>query len=111
MSIPIEDYAMIGDCHTAALVPKAIVSELPPALAPKPPLFLAGGLIYEANVRALTIRHPDIPATIRGTLAAVAEVLVARQPWLAGRRRVSPHRTARDAASLVLRPDERATRR
>ena len=27
---------------TAALVPKAIVSELPPALAPKPPLFSAG---------------------------------------------------------------------
>ena len=57
---------------TAALVPKAIVSELPPALAPKPPLFSAGGLIYEANVRALTIRHPDIPEKIRGTLAAVA---------------------------------------
>ena len=57
---------------TAPLMPKAIVSELPPALAPKPPLFSPGGLIYEANVRALTMLHPDIPETLRGTLAAVA---------------------------------------
>jgi glycogen operon protein len=57
---------------TAPLVPKAIVSQLPPALQPGPPLFSAGGLIYEANARALTIRHPDVPALQRGTVAALA---------------------------------------
>ena len=41
-------------------------------LPPRPPLFTAGGLIYEAHVRALTIRHPDIPEPLRGTVAALA---------------------------------------
>jgi glycogen debranching enzyme len=57
---------------TAALMPKAIVTELPPALPQKPPLFSPGGLIYEAHVRALTIRHPDIPPALRGTIGALA---------------------------------------
>ena len=35
-------------------------------------MFTAGGLIYEAHVRALTIRHPDIPEPLRGTVAALA---------------------------------------
>jgi len=57
---------------TAPLMPKAIVTELPPALAAKPSLLTPGGLVYEAHVRALTIRHPDIPETLRGTVAALA---------------------------------------
>ena len=57
---------------TAPLMPKAVVAQLPPALPPRPPLFTAGGLIYEAHVRALTIRHPDIPEPLRGTVAALA---------------------------------------
>src|SRR4051794_39806859 len=56
---------------TAPLMPKAVVTELPPALTAKPPLLTPGGLIYEANVRALTIRHPDIPEALRGTVAAL----------------------------------------
>ncbi|WP_294194113.1 glycogen debranching enzyme [uncultured Sphingomonas sp.] len=60
---------------TAALVPKAVVT------APLPPLDLApvfqpGGLIYEVNVRALTMRHPDVPAAQRGTIAALAHPAV-----------------------------------
>ena len=39
-----------GERHdTAPLVPKAVVTELPPPLLPKPPLFSAGGLIYETE--------------------------------------------------------------
>ena len=57
---------------TAPLMPKAVVNELPPPLAAKPPLLTAGGLVYEANVRALTIRHPDVREPLRGTIAALA---------------------------------------
>jgi glycogen operon protein len=35
-------------------------------------LFSAGGLIYEASVRALTMRHPEVPGPQRGTIAALA---------------------------------------
>jgi glycogen operon protein len=60
---------------TAALVPKAIVTA---ALSPLdvPPLFRPGGLIYEVNVRAFTMRHPDVPAAQRGTIAALAHPAV-----------------------------------
>jgi glycogen operon protein len=57
---------------TAALVPKAIVTEV---LADKPmpaPLFKPGQLIYELNVRGFTINHPRVPAFLRGTVAALA---------------------------------------
>lgn len=57
---------------TAPLMPKAIVSEPLPWTAAPPPLFTPGGLIYEANVRQLTIRHPDVPEELRGTIAALA---------------------------------------
>ena len=46
---------------TAALVPKAIVTAPLPALD-LAPVFQPGGLIYEVNVRAFTMRHPDVPA-------------------------------------------------
>jgi len=60
---------------TAPLVPKAI------ALAPKPvagatPRFKPGGLVYEINVRAFTMRHPDVPEHQRGTVAALAHPAV-----------------------------------
>jgi glycogen operon protein len=58
---------------TAPLMPKSIVTVLPPELSPQPPVFKAGGLIYELNVRGFTIRHPDIPQAKRGTIAALAE--------------------------------------
>jgi len=61
---------------TADLVPRAIVQ--PPAMAVEPPpaLFRPGGLIYEVNVRGFTARHPDVPPTIRGTIAALAHPAV-----------------------------------
>ncbi|WP_298493629.1 glycogen debranching protein GlgX [uncultured Maritimibacter sp.] len=60
---------------TAPLMPKALVTLPAPAAAP-PRLYQTGGLIYEANVRALTMLHPDVPEEIRGTLAAVAHPAV-----------------------------------
>lgn len=57
---------------TAPLMPKAVVVAPPEPLAPRPPLFRPGGLIYELNVRALTMLHPDIPEAQRGTIAALA---------------------------------------
>jgi len=57
---------------TAALVPRAIIpAPRTPATPPATP-FKAGGLIYEINVRAFTMRHPDIPEEQRGTIAALA---------------------------------------
>ncbi|MBB6506381.1 glycogen operon protein [Sphingomonas endophytica] len=60
---------------TAALVPKAVVTAPLPPLD-LPPLFRAGGLIYEINVRAFTMRHPDVPPAQRGTIAALAHPAV-----------------------------------
>ncbi|MEG8040793.1 glycogen debranching enzyme [Sphingomonas sp. LR60] len=60
---------------TAALVPKAIVTA-PLAPLDLPPLFRPGGLIYEVNVRAFTMRHPDVPPAQRGTIAALAHPAV-----------------------------------
>ncbi len=57
---------------TAALVPKAVVTALPPLRKPPPPLFRPGGFIYEAGVRAFTMRHPEVPEAQRGTVAALA---------------------------------------
>jgi glycogen operon protein len=57
--------------ETLDLVPKAIVknhSEMPS----QAPLFTPGGLIYEVNVRAMTMLHPDIPEAERGTVKALA---------------------------------------
>ena len=60
---------------TAALVPKAVVRAPLPPLDP-PRLFRDGGLIYEVNVRAFTVRHPAVPPAIRGTVAALAHPAV-----------------------------------
>ena len=61
---------------TAALVPKAIVPPPLTAANPPAPLFRPGGLIYELNVRGFTMRHPDVPAVQRGTIAALAHPAV-----------------------------------
>ena len=60
---------------TAALVPRAVVTAPLPALD-LPPLFQLGGVIYELNVRGFTMRHPDVPAAQRGTIAALAHPAV-----------------------------------
>jgi glycogen operon protein len=63
-------------CDSASYVPRAVVTALPPPAAPPPPLFRPGGLIYELPVRAFTIRHPDVPPALRGTVAALAHPAV-----------------------------------
>jgi glycogen operon protein len=55
---------------TTDLVPKALVTDCQ-TLPHRAPLFHQGGLIYEINVRAFTMRHPDIPAGERGTVKAL----------------------------------------
>ncbi len=57
---------------TAPLMPKAVATALPEAVAPRPPLFSAGGLIYEVPVRGFSMLHPDVPPSMRGTLRALA---------------------------------------
>ncbi|MCC0033463.1 MAG: glycogen debranching protein GlgX [Brucellaceae bacterium] len=57
---------------TAALVPKAVVEARMEASLPPPRLFRDGGLIYEVNARGLTMLHPDIAESDRGTLRALA---------------------------------------
>ncbi len=66
------DLARFG-VDTALIVPRAIVPEPLPAFELVPPLFAPGDLIYEINVRGFTMRHPEVPAHLRGTIAALAE--------------------------------------
>ncbi|OWK32857.1 glycogen debranching enzyme [Sphingomonas mucosissima] len=61
---------------TAALVPKAVLTSPLPPLPPRAPVFKARGLIYELNVRGFTMRHPDVPERLRGTIAALAHPAV-----------------------------------
>ena len=61
---------------TAALVPKAVATALPPLRTAPPPVFRPGGLIYEVPVRPFTILHPDVPEALRGTVAALAHPAV-----------------------------------
>jgi glycogen debranching enzyme len=61
---------------TAGVAPRAVVADLPPRLAPAPPLFREGGLIYELSVRAFTKRHPGVPEALRGSVAALAHPTV-----------------------------------
>lgn len=57
---------------SAPFMPKAIVGV--PASAPsgRPARAWADTLIYELHVRGFTMRHPDIPAPLRGTFAGLA---------------------------------------
>jgi glycogen operon protein len=56
---------------TADLVPRCVVSE------PLPPLAVERGsapaFIYELAVKSFTMRHPQVPERLRGTLAALTE--------------------------------------
>jgi glycogen operon protein len=56
---------------TADLIPKTILKSHK-ALKPMMPLGERSGFIYEVNVKALTMLHPDVPEAQRGTLAALA---------------------------------------
>lgn len=61
---------------TAAVAPKARVSTLTgherQVLRPRPYIPRADTVLYETHVRALTLRHPDIPPDLRGSYAALA---------------------------------------
>jgi glycogen operon protein len=61
---------------TAALVPRAIMPGALPEAPRRPPCFRRGGLIYEVNVRGLTMLHPAVPEAQRGTVAALAHPAV-----------------------------------
>lgn len=56
---------------TAALMPRSLVCD-PVEVPLRPPRFRNGGLIYELNVRGFSMRHPEIPQALRGTIAALA---------------------------------------
>ncbi|MCT2398908.1 glycogen debranching protein GlgX [Novosphingobium mangrovi (ex Huang et al. 2023)] len=61
---------------TADIVPRAIVPAPMEPLPKEPPVFARGGLVYELNVRAFTIRHPEVPEHVRGTVGALAHPAV-----------------------------------
>src|SRR5690606_27075033 len=60
---------------TAPLMPKAIVP-LGKTVRPAKPVFRPGGFIYELNVRGFTMRHPEVPEKLRGTVAALAHPVI-----------------------------------
>lgn len=57
---------------SAGLMPKAVAETLP-IVPHAAPAFRPGGLIYEVPMRAFTMRHPDVPKRLRGTIRALAE--------------------------------------
>ncbi len=61
---------------TAHIVPRALVPKGMASLAHRAPQFERGDLIYEINVRAFTMLHSQVPAGLRGTVAALAEPAV-----------------------------------
>ncbi|WP_285021563.1 glycogen debranching protein GlgX [Novosphingobium sp. fls2-241-R2A-195] len=67
--------AALGE-DTADIVPRAVVPEPNPAGPTEAPRFARGGLIYELNVRAFTMLHPEVPEVLRGTVAALAHPAV-----------------------------------
>ncbi len=55
---------------TASLMPKArVVADRSRDVSP--PRYDEGGLIYEVAVKPFTILHPEVPAALRGTVAAL----------------------------------------
>ncbi|NBB49432.1 glycogen debranching protein GlgX [Rhizobium sp. CRIBSB] len=56
---------------TADLMPKTIL-KTHKALRPMMPLGDRAGFIYEVNVKAFTMLHPEVPEAERGTLKAIA---------------------------------------
>ncbi|MCP1470777.1 glycogen operon protein [Sphingobium sp. OAS761] len=61
---------------TATLMPKGVVERPLPPVPPQPARLTEGGLIYELHTRGFTMRHPDVPAEQRGTIAALAHPAV-----------------------------------
>ena len=81
LPVPPEDLsreAQADALDNAARVPKARVLDLKSelqagaALAPSPRIALEKTVLYEAHVKGLTQRHPDVPASLRGSYAGLA---------------------------------------
>jgi len=85
---------------SVSLVPCAIVPPPLDEVPHEPPRFTPGGLVYELNVRGFTLRHPDVPETQRGTIAALAHPAV-----IAHFRKL--HVTAIELMPIVAWIDER----
>ena len=64
------DALSLRGTDTATLMPKCILRAALPNLAPLTPQ--RPKYIYEVPVKALTKLHPDVPANLRGTVAALA---------------------------------------
>ncbi len=71
-----DPYALAIDRPYGVEMPRCTVTALPPPLARETPRFAPGGLIYELNVRAFTMLHPEVPAQDRGRIAALAHPAV-----------------------------------
>ncbi len=69
------DLACFG-VDTRPIVPRALVPGPLPIAVHAPPLFAPGGLIYEINVRGFSMLHAQVPASQRGTVAALAHPAV-----------------------------------
>ncbi|WP_239001027.1 glycogen debranching protein GlgX [Jiangella asiatica] len=68
------DHAVRGNADSAPYVPKSVVVDPEPFdwrgdAAPRVPW--AETVLYETHVRGFTMRHPDIPAELRGTYAGL----------------------------------------
>lgn len=61
---------------TGGIVPRAVVPGKLPPVRKRKPHFVPGGLVYELGVRAYTMRHPEVPPHLRGTVAALAHPAV-----------------------------------
>ncbi|MCB1462232.1 MAG: glycogen debranching protein GlgX [Nitratireductor sp.] len=57
---------------TAPIMPRAVLEKPAGNTAAPTRRFKPGGLVYELNARAFTIRHVDVPPAERGTLRALA---------------------------------------
>jgi glycogen operon protein len=58
---------------SAPFVPRSVVvGALPPERPPRPRIPWRDTVVCEVNVRGLSMRHPDVPPPLRGTLAALA---------------------------------------
>lgn len=60
--------------ETAPFVPKSIITR--PGVAARPRKPKRPGIIYEIAVKAFTMRHPEVPEGLRGTVAALAHPAV-----------------------------------
>ncbi|WP_166849554.1 glycogen debranching protein GlgX [Isoptericola sp. BMS4] len=69
-----EQYGEPDDRDSLAFVPHAVVVPSQPGPPPlsRPRVPWADTVIYEAHVQGLSMRHPDVPAELRGTYAGVA---------------------------------------